>query len=132
VQGVTLTVHRARGVPGCRRVLRVAVIYLTSSGLGASSTPGAFRSENLTDFGRAYIERLNELHVGLDLAHIDRKGFFDTAKADDKTQPLLVTHTGLVGVYEHWLNITDEQLRMVGRHGWHRGGNVARRVPREA
>jgi len=98
-------------------VLFVTVMHLTSSRLGASSAPGSRRSAGLTDLGRGYIERLNELSVGVDLAHISRKGFFDAVEVHDKTQPLWVTHTGLAGVYEHWRNITDEQLRVVADTG---------------
>lgn len=95
----------------------VTPIHLTSSRLGASSAPGSSRSAGLTDLGRAYIERLNDLRVGVDLAHVSRPGFFDAAEVHDKTQPLSVTHTGLAGVYEHWRNITDEQLRVVADTG---------------
>ena len=98
-------------------VLRVTLLHLTSSRLGASSAPGSSRTAGLTDFGRAYVERLNDLRVAVDLAHISRKGFFDAAEVQDKTQPLFVTHTGLAGVYEHWRNITDEQLRVVADTG---------------
>ncbi len=98
-------------------VLRVTLVHLTSSRLGASSAPGSSRAAGLTDFGRSYVERLNELRVGVDLAHVSRKGFFDAVAVHDKTQPLFVTHTGLAGVYEHWRNITDEQLRVVADTG---------------
>lgn len=98
-------------------VLRVTLLHLTSSPLGATSAPGGSRSAGLTDFGRAYVERLNELRVGVDLAHISRPGFFDAVEVHDKTQPLFVTHTGLAGVYEHWRNITDEQLALVADSG---------------
>ena len=100
-----------------RSVLRVTLIHLTSSRLGASSAPGSSPNLGLTDLGRAYVERLNALRVGVDLAHISRKGFFDAVDVHDKTQPLFVTHTGLAGVYEHWRNITDEQLRAVADTG---------------
>lgn len=98
-------------------VLRVTLLHLTSSRLGATSAPGGGRSAGLTDFGRAYVERLNELRVGVDLAHISRPGFFDAVEVHDKAQPLFVTHTGLAGVYEHWRNITDEQLKLVADTG---------------
>lgn len=98
-------------------VLRVTLLHLTSSRLGATSAPGGSRSAGLTKFGRAYIERLNELRVGVDLAHISRPGFFDAVEVHDRTQPLFVTHTGLAGVYEHWRNITDEQLTAVADSG---------------
>ncbi|MFW2386701.1 MAG: dipeptidase [Polyangiales bacterium] len=98
-------------------VLRVTLLHLTSSRLGATSAPGGSRSAGLSDFGKAYVERLNEMRVGVDLAHVSRPGFFDAADVHDPTQPLFVTHTGLAGVYEHWRNITDEQLRIVADTG---------------
>jgi membrane dipeptidase len=98
-------------------ILRVTLLHLTSSRLGATSAPGGRRSAGLTDFGRAYVERLNELRVGVDLAHISRPGFFDAVEVHDKSLPLFVTHTGLAGVYEHWRNITDEQLALVADSG---------------
>ncbi len=98
-------------------VLFVTLIHLTSSRLGASSAPGSGRSAGLTDLGCAHVERLNELRVGVDLAHVSRKGFFDAVAVHDKTQPLFVTHTGLAGVYEHWRNLTDEQVRAVADSG---------------
>ncbi|MGB5697841.1 MAG: membrane dipeptidase [Polyangiales bacterium] len=100
-----------------RSVLRVTLVHLTPSRLGASSAPVPTRAEGLTDFGRAYVERLNELRIGVDLAHISRKGFFDAVEVHDRTQPLFVTHTGLAGVHEHWRNITDQQLRAVADTG---------------
>ncbi len=98
-------------------VLRVTLVHLTPSTLGASSAPGSRRHAGLTDFGRSYVERLNELRVGVDLAHISRPGFFDALEVHDSSQPILVTHSGLAGVYEHWRNITDEQLRKVADTG---------------
>jgi membrane dipeptidase len=102
---------------GDRSVLRVTLIHLTPSRLGTSNAPGSSRALGLTHFGRAYVERLNDLRVGVDLAHISRKGFFDALAVHDKTQPVFVTHTGLAGIYEHWRNIDDEQLRAVADTG---------------
>ncbi len=98
-------------------VLRITLIHLTSSKLGATSAPPASRKAGLTDFGRGYVERLNALRVGVDLAHISRPGFFDAVEVHDKTQPLLVTHTGVAAVYEHWRNVTDAQIRAVADTG---------------
>ncbi len=98
-------------------VLRVTLVHLTSSKLGATSAPPASRRKGLTDFGRAYVERLNELRIGVDLAHVSRPGFFDAVEVHDETQPLLVTHTGVDAVYQHWRNLTDDQLRAVAATG---------------
>jgi membrane dipeptidase len=53
--------------------------------------------------------------VVVDLAHINRKGFFDVLAVS--TAPPMVTHTGVSGVHPHWRNIDDEQIRAVADKG---------------
>ena len=63
------------------------------------------------------MRRLNEKKIFVDLAHINRRGFFDAVEVHDRSQPLLVTHTGVSGVYVHWRNLDDVQLRAVADTG---------------
>jgi len=63
--------------------------------------------------------------VIVDLAHINRKGFFDVL--DMATKPVMVTHTGVTGVHPHWRNVDDEQLRAVAQNGGCVGIIFARR-----
>ena len=100
-----------------RSVLRITLVHMTASRIGAASIPTSSQRMGLTEHGRAYVERLNELRVGVDLAHINRKGFFDAVAVHDSSQPLFVTHTGVTGVHPHWRNIDDEQLRAVADTG---------------
>lgn len=101
-------------------ILRCTVIHLTTSTLGQTSAPlprRVTRRDGLTDKGREFVQRLNAAKIFVDLAHISRKAFFDAVAVHDKTQPLMVTHTGIAGVYEHWRNLTDEQLRVIADSG---------------
>ncbi|MEM7603887.1 MAG: membrane dipeptidase [Myxococcota bacterium] len=106
------------------RILRITLVHLTNSRLGATSAPLGQRfpvrgggSDGLTDLGRDYVRACNANKIFVDLAHISRKGFFDAVAVHDQSQPLLVTHTGIAGVYEHWRNVTDAQLRAVADTG---------------
>jgi len=111
--------------PGCLDriaddcVLRVTLVHLSSSTLGVTSSPaaGSRKDEGLSDLGREYVRRLNEKKIFLDLAHINRAGFFDALAVHDKSQPVLVTHTGVTGVHPHWRNLDDAQLRAVADLG---------------
>ncbi len=99
-------------------VLRITLVHLSSSSLGVTSSPlksGADRG--LSDFGRAYVERLNEKKIFVDLAHISKQGFWDAVAVHDPSQPLIVTHTGISGVFEHWRNLDDDQLRAIADTG---------------
>ena len=99
-------------------VLRITLVHLSSSRIGVTSSPLAGgRTEGLSAFGRDFVRRLNEKRIFVDLAHINRAGFFDAVSVHDRTQPLLVTHTGIAGVHRHWRNVDDEQLRAVADTG---------------
>ena len=99
-------------------VLRITLVHFHKSRIGVSSAPVFGNAEQgLFDFGREYVRRLNEKKIFVDLAHINRKGFFDAVEVHDKTQPLLVTHTGIAGVHPHWRNLDDEQIRAIARTG---------------
>ncbi|RLB57627.1 MAG: hypothetical protein DRI90_17785 [Deltaproteobacteria bacterium] len=99
-------------------ILRVTLVHLSSSSLGDTSSPLKIGGDRgLTDFGRDYVKRLNEKKIFVDLAHIGRQGFFDVVAVHDPSQPLLVTHTGIAGVYRHWRNLDDPQLRAIADTG---------------
>jgi membrane dipeptidase len=72
-------------------------------------------SEGLTRFGREVVKRCESLDVIVDLAHINKKGFMEACAM--ATKPPIVSHTGVVGAFEHWRNIDDEQLRAVADKG---------------
>ena len=99
-------------------ILRITLVHLSSSSLGVTSSPMKVGADKgLTDFGRAYVERLNEKKIFVDLAHISKRGFWDAVEVHDKSQPLIVTHTGISGVFEHWRNLDDAQLKAIADSG---------------
>ncbi len=97
-------------------VLAVTLVHLSRASLGQTSSPLGGQG-GLTHHGRAYVERLNALRVFVDLAHISPRGFWDAIEVHDRSQPLLVSHTGVSGVLPHWRNIDDEQLKAVADRG---------------
>ncbi|MCS6900756.1 MAG: membrane dipeptidase [Myxococcales bacterium] len=101
-------------------LLRVTLVHLSTSRLGVTSSPlarVAGGDGGLTHLGRAMVEQLNAKKIFVDLAHISRKGFFDALAVHDRSQPVLVSHTGIAGVHEHWRNLTDAQVLAVAELG---------------
>lgn len=101
-------------------VLRITLVHLSSSRIGTTSSPLALAAggdDGLSDFGKDFVKALNARKIFVDLAHIGRRGFFDAVAVHDKSQPLLVTHTGIDAVHRHWRNLTDEQLRAIADTG---------------
>ena len=100
-------------------IVRVTIVHLSSSRIGVTSSPaaGARRGEGLSTFGKDFVRRLDEKRILVDLAHINREGFFDAIAVHDPSLPLIVTHTGVTGVTPHWRNLDDEQLRAIADTG---------------
>ncbi|MFH1129898.1 MAG: dipeptidase [Pseudomonadota bacterium] len=69
----------------------------------------------LTKFGHELLDELHRLKIIVDLAHLNRKGFLETAIRS--RQPVIVSHTGVSGIHPHWRNIDDEQIRAVAKTG---------------
>jgi membrane dipeptidase len=118
VQGGNALAHSLDAIdrlsPGI--ILRVTILHLTSSRLGATSSPlgGNF---GLTSYGKDYVRRLNAHKILVDLAHISPMGFWDAVAAHDPKVPFVVTHTGVSGIFPHWRNLDDAQLRAVADSG---------------
>lgn len=99
-------------------ILRVTLVHLSTSRLGTTSSPARFgRDTGLSALGKELVERLDALRIFADLAHISHKGFWDAVEVHDASLPLIVTHTGVSGVNEHWRNLDDAKLRAIADSG---------------
>jgi membrane dipeptidase len=100
-----------------RHVVRVTLVHLTSSAFGATSSPLKRRDAGLLPLGVEAVRILNHRRIFVDLAHISPRGFHEAVSVHDRSQPLMVSHTGVSGVYPHWRNIDDVQIRAVAATG---------------
>ncbi len=100
---------------------RWGVRYLTLTHFSANEAGapargwGRNRERGLTRFGIDLIERMNDLGMVVDLAHLRRDGFLEAARRS--RAPVIVSHTGVTGTHEHWRNIDDAQLKAVADTG---------------
>ena len=62
------------------------------------------------------VRQCEDSGVIVDLAHINRRGL-SSMRARPQRKPLIVSHTGVLGAFEHWRNIGDDQLRAVAEKG---------------
>jgi len=69
----------------------------------------------LSEAGRELVKTCNQLGIMVDLAHINAKGFWDTAGIT--AAPLVVTHAGVHALCPSTRNLTDKQLDAVGDSG---------------
>jgi len=73
----------------------------------------------LTYFGIDVIERMNKLGMIIDTSHCGRQTTLDAAEAS-KT-PVIASHTGCRGLYDHPRNKTDEELKVIAEKGGYVG-----------
>ena len=109
-----------------RGVRYLGLLHFSANAIGRPAKGrGADAGVGLTGFGRDVVRECERCGVIVDLAHINRRGFFDALEL--ATQPPMVSHTGVLGVHQHWRNIDDEQLRAVADRGGCVGVIFARR-----
>ena len=117
-------VEGAHGI-GCRpemigEVRRLGVrylglVHLTPSEAGCPSNwPGA-RRRGLGPAAPDLIAECERQGVLVDLAHMNRRGFFEAVRL--ARRPVIVSHTGVAEVHRSWRNLDAEQIRAVADTG---------------
>jgi membrane dipeptidase len=109
-----------------RGVRYLGLLHFSANAIGRPAKGrGADGSVGLSAFGRDVVRECERTGVIVDLAHINRRGYFDALEL--ATQPPMVSHTGVLGVHQHWRNIDDDQLRGIADKGGCVGVIFARR-----
>jgi membrane dipeptidase len=99
-----------------RGVRYIGLLHFTANEAGYPAYGrGARNGDGLTRWGFDLVARCEAEGVLVDLAHINRRGFLDACQVAQK--PPIVSHTGVLGAFEHWRNIDDDQLRAVADKG---------------
>lgn len=77
----------------------------------------------LTAAGKRLVSACNDLGILVDLSHLNERGFWDVA--DLSSAPLVATHSNAHALCPSSRNLTDDQLRAIGRSGGMVGLNFA-------
>lgn len=77
----------------------------------------------LTEAGKALVRRCNELKIMVDVSHLNEKGFWDVAR--HSTAPIVATHSNAHALSASSRNLTDDQLKIIGKSGGMIGLNFA-------
>lgn len=94
--------------------LRVAGLAHFFDNEAAGSAHGTAKG-GLTEFGRQVVQRAQELHMIVDVAHSSPK-VIDEVLAMTKA-PVIASHTGVCGTYESPRNLSDEHIRGIAGTG---------------
>ena len=65
----------------------------------------------LTDQGKAFVRRAQELGIVIDVSHLSEKAFWDLV--DITTTPIVASHSNSRAVCDHTRNLTDKQFQVI-------------------
>lgn len=71
--------------------------------------------KGLNDLGKTIVQRMNTLGMMVDLSHVGEQTFWDVMAITKK--PVLVSHSCAYALCAHPRNLTDEQIKAVGKNG---------------
>ena len=67
--------------------------------------------QGLTDQGKAFVRRAQELGIVIDVSHLSEKAFWDLV--DITAAPIVASHSNSRAVCPHSRNLTDEQFKVI-------------------
>lgn len=97
------------------RAMGVRAVNLTWNHANALSGSNADRPEQgLTERGRAFVRRMEDLGMLVDVSHLSDPGFWDVAAMSQK--PFIATHSNARAVFFAHRNLTDAQFTAIIEH----------------
>jgi len=72
------------------------------------------QDNGLTQLGKAYIQKLEEKKMIVDVSHSSQKTFWDTMKI--KEGPIVATHSCCYSLCQHPRNLKDEQIKQIAKN----------------
>lgn len=86
-----------------------------SSAWDETMQPEKLTQKGLTAFGKQVIQRMNQLGMLVDLSHVGVQTFWDAMNTT--TKPVLVSHSNCHAICPVPRNLTDEQIKAIGKNG---------------
>lgn len=77
----------------------------------AAGSLHGINKNGLTQFGKEAVKRINELNIIVDLAHASDRVFEEVMELVDG--PVVVSHTGVKGIMDNNLNLSDEKIKLI-------------------
>lgn len=83
----------------------------------ANAISGSCKEETergLSEQGRQFVKKMQELGVLVDVSHLSDPGFWDVVEM--ATKPIIASHSNARGIWNHARNLTDEQITAIIRN----------------
>lgn len=97
------------------RLITLTWNYPNSIGFPNSLSKEEYPTQNLTEFGREVVQKMNELGMIIDVSHLSDDGFYDVHNLSKK--PYVASHSNARALMNHGRNMTDDMLKTLGNDG---------------
>jgi membrane dipeptidase len=86
-----------------------------TSAMDESSGKIPKNKKGLNNFGKQVVKKMNNLGMMVDLSHVGERTFWDAMAIT--TKPVIVSHSCVHQLNPHFRNLTDEQIKAIGKNG---------------
>ncbi len=73
------------------------------------------KRKGLSELGKKFIKRMNELGILIDLSHSGEQTFWDIIQTSDK--PVIASHSAVWEICPHIRNLKDDQIKAIAKKG---------------
>jgi membrane dipeptidase len=91
----------------------ISLAHLTNNECCKTNKDLTCCSEGLSELGFEVVAEVERCKLIFDMAHINETGFFDIMKARKGKGPVIASHTGVKGAYDHWRNLSDDMVKAI-------------------
>jgi membrane dipeptidase len=91
----------------------MGLVHFFDNEVGGSSA--GVNQGGLTDLGEQVIRKMNNMNLIIDLAHASEQLIDEVLQTS--TKPVIVSHTGVKGVYDSPRNLSDRHIRAIAEKG---------------
>lgn len=98
-------------IPHLERAFQLGVRSVTLTWNRANALSGSAaeeRERGLSDLGKQFVQRMQELGMIVDVSHLSDAGFWDVIAMAQK--PIIASHSNARTVWKHARNLSDEQF----------------------
>ncbi len=72
-------------------------------------------NDGLSPLGKELVEKMQQMHMLVDVSHLGEEGFWDVAEI--LKSPFIASHANARAVTDHPRNLSDRQIRAIADHG---------------
>lgn len=103
-------------------VVAINLTWNHANAISGSSRDGNDRG--LSELGRSFLRKMEELRILVDVSHLSDAGFWDVAEM--ATRPILASHSNCRAVCDHPRNLSDDQITAIIKSNGVIGLNIFR------